>query len=264
MEPVNHSKNMANLKRILNGGKFLFLFVVIFTFISCSPKLYFVKSTPKQNEISTTPDLRQLLNNKKSQPLSVVLRIPRTASNVTQEIQNNELYNTIEKKLMNTGFVIRDRALLEKLVLNEQLSYESIAEKIKVDLIIEVVENSQHDNIQTVMFCKKNNNKIDLLLTDRPDRSHLHLNLITSKFTFRIVLAETGVSSGFFTFYYTPCTDGCDIYAKKSGKYYYNFNRNKEASAVHTVIPGPYSLVMNADYINDDLSSKIINILQGK
>ena len=116
MESENHSKNMTNSKTLINRGFFLLLIVTTFAFSSCGPKLYLVKSNPKQNEVSVSPDLRQFLNTNKQQ-ISVVLRTPRTSSYVAQEVQNGELYNTIERKLMNAGFAVRDRALLEKLVI---------------------------------------------------------------------------------------------------------------------------------------------------
>jgi hypothetical protein len=261
VEPETILKNGVSPKDQMSRGVFLFLIVAIFVFSSCT-KLYYVKSTSqKQNEISISPDLRQFVN--KNKQISVVLRTPRTTSNVTQEVQNSELYNTIERRLMNAGFVVRDRALLEKLLVNEQLSYESIAQKIKVDLIIEVVENLRQDNIPTKIFRKKNNKEVDITARTR-DR----LNMLTSKFTFRIVLAETGVSCGFFTFYYASCIDGCDIYAQNVVPVYLFGNSKKEVRrrvwSNGAVFPREYIWWKEEDYISNDLSNKIINILQGR
>jgi hypothetical protein len=263
MELVNHSKNTANLKKLLNRGKFLLIIVALLAFSSCSRQLYLIKPVSKQDEISISPELRQFLNNNKQQ-VSVVLRTPRTTSNVTQEVQNSELYNTIERRLMNAGFIVRDRALLEKLIVNEQLSYENIAQKIKVDLIIEVVENSRYDNSSTKMFRAKNNEEVHLSTRDK-------LNVITSKFTFRIVLAEAGISSGFFTFYYMPCTNGCGIYAQKTMGTYFFGKSKKEVKRrfwgspqTNWSVPFEYSWWVEGDFISNDLSIKIINILQGR
>jgi uncharacterized lipoprotein YajG len=261
MGPENHSKNMANLKNLMSKVKFLFLIVAIFALNSCSRQLYSIKPTPKQDEISISPELRQFLNTNKQQ-ISVVLRTPRTTSNASQEVQNGELYNTIERRLMDAGFVVRDRALLEKLIVNEQLSYESIAQKIEVDLIIEISENSIQDNIPTKMIRKKDNKEIFIETKDK-------LNCITSKFTFRIVLAEIGVSSGFFTYYYIPCTNGCDTYAAKYSGYYFFGNSNKEVrkrlwGSPLILYPREYNWWVENDFISKDLSDKISNILKGK
>jgi len=258
MEPENHSKNMAISKNLMNRGKLLFFIVAVLVFNSCA-KLYYVKSTPKRDEISISPDLRQFVNNNKQ--MSVVLRTPRTTSNITQEVQNSGLYNTIERKLMNSGFIVRDRALLEKLVMNEQSSYESIAQKIKADLIIEVIENTRQDITPTKMFRKKNNESVDII------RTHDQLNIMTNKFTFRIVIVETGISSGIFTFYYIPCTTNCDIYVMKYGGYLFG-NSKKEVKkrywAFSGIRPRNFNWWIETDYISDDLSNKIINILQGR
>ena len=256
MEPENHSKNMANLKNLMSSRKFLFLIVAIFVFNSCA-KLHYIKQTPKRDDISMSPDLRQFLNKNKTQQLSVVLRTPRTTSNITQEVQSTELYNAIERKLMNAGFVIRDRALLEKLLVNEQSSYEDIAQKVKADLIIEVMENSKQNHTPNTMFRKKNDKRIDIRTRDQ-------LNIITFRFTFRIVIVETGASSGIFTFHYFPCANGCDTYAAKYMGYHFFGNTKKEVNRRVWLNTRPlnYNWWWEDDYIINDLSNKIINILQ--
>jgi len=251
-------------KLVQHYSLFLGAILAIFVFSSCGPKLYFVKSTPKQNDISISSDLKQFLDKNSNQPISVVLRTPLTSSMVTQEIQNSEFYNTLERKLMNAGFAVRDRALLEKLIMNEQLSYESIAQKVRVDFIIEVVENSRLDNIQTKMFRKKDNKVV--YITPKHTNVNFHtLNIITNKFTFRIVIAETGASCGFFTYHYIPCTNGCDIYAYKNTGNYYFSDRKREAGTYRNTFnsSGRYWSI-DDDFIINDLSNKIISILQGK
>jgi len=66
-----------------------------------------------------------------------------------------------------------------------------------------------------------------------------------------------GASCGFFTFYYTPCTNGCDIYAAKLGCYYFG---NHKKGGVYI----SHNLSVDNDYIHNDLSDKIIDILQGR
>ena len=244
------------------------VFFILFAVISFglmvnaqNAELYYVKSPPKQNEISIFPALRQFVNNNKQ--ISVVLRTPRTTANVThtQEVQNSELYNTIEGKLVNAGFVVRDGALLEKLLVEDQLSYESIGQKVKVDLIIEVLENSSNNIIPTKMFLKKNDKEIFISTRDK-------LNIVTSKFTFRIILVETGSVCGFFTFHYVPCTNGCDIYAVKyMGLYFFDETKEEVKRRIWGVdinTPLNHTWQVENKYISNDLSNKIISVLQGK
>jgi len=187
-----------------------------------------------------------------------------TTSNITQETQNSELYGAIERNLMNAGFIVRDRAMLEKLLINEQLSYESIAEKIKVDLIIEVMDNSHKYVTPTTMFREKNDKQINITTEDR-------LYIQTSQFAFRIVLAKTGAVSGIFTFYYNPCVNRCVVYARKhAGLGCYWFGRSKTEvnsrmnQPLYRLNSRDYYWYNQGDYIITDLSNKIINILQGK
>ena len=247
-------KSMSQFKTAKRGLLgIVFLIVAIFTFSSCT-KLYYVKPIPKHDEISISPEFRQFVSKNKQQ-ISVVLRTPRTTSNVTQETQNSELYNTIERRLMNAGFIVRDRALLEKLLVNEQSSYESIAQKVKADLIIEVMENTRYNNIPTKMYRKKDNKEVDIIPFDK-------LSIITYKFSFRIVIVETGASSGFFTFHYIPCTSGCDIYCYAGVL----FGNSKKEARNRSILfpPREFNWWTDADFIVNDLSGKIINILQGK
>ena len=105
--------------------------------------------------------------------------------------------------------------------------------------------------------CKKDKNLLDKEVVLKSPLNKL--NLITYKFSFRIVLAEKGVSSGFFTFYYIPCTNGCDFYATKIIFTVHTFRKNKKDAASDGM-----DWWIDTDYIRNDLSSKIINILQGK
>jgi hypothetical protein len=204
------------------------------------------------------------LNNNKQQ-ISVVLRTPHTTSNVTQEIQNSVLYNTIERKLMSAGFVVRDRALLEKLLVNEQLSYESIAQKVKADLIIEVIEFSRQDIYPSKMIRIKDNKEVSI------KHGHDKIYFATYKFMFRIVLLESGASGGFLTSYYNCCSNGCKIYAEKWGGYYWLGRSVQEIKSRRWMIPTRietygWSCDSNDDieYYGSDLSNKLINILKGK
>lgn len=71
---------------------------------------------------------------------SIVLRVPTISQGITSEDTNNGFYIDLEKKLMQSGFVVRDRALLESLLVaqNTDKGYSSIYEKIDTDLILQI------------------------------------------------------------------------------------------------------------------------------
>ena len=268
----------VQLKNQRSRRHFLFLIIAIIMFSSCAQiHLYTAYTVPKRDEISMSPDLRQFIDKNKNKQISVVLRVPHTTSTITKEVLNDEFYNVIEQKLVNAGFAVRDRALLEKLIITEQASYESIGKKIKADIIIELVENTEQNNTQTKIFRKKDNKEMNVyggtmsfmlgfFQTRELDNG---INITMSKITFRIVLVETGASSGFFTFYYTPCTDGCDFYIGKYGKaYFFDYTKTgakrKRAGWLPLAWQGCCSWYVSYDFIIEDLPNRIIDILKGR
>jgi hypothetical protein len=73
----------------------------------------------------------------------VVLRVPAEPREITQSemMYYNSLYNYIERRLLETDFIVRDRSLLKE-VLNRaggELNYADIGKKIDTDIIIEIV-----------------------------------------------------------------------------------------------------------------------------
>jgi hypothetical protein len=118
------------------------------------------------------------------------------------------------------------------------------------------MENSIQNFTPNQMFRKRDNKKINIITRDQ-------LNVTTYRFTFRIVIVETGISSGIFTFYYIPCANGCDIYATKYMGYHFFGNTKKEVGRIWiNPCPLSYSWHWEEDYISNDLASQIIKILQ--
>lgn len=92
------------------------------------------------NEIMIRPELRQLLSEKKGN-IKIVLRVPTLVPQVSQsEIEKrNKLYDLVERHLYKAGFIVRDRALLEKVLESGPTSFQDMATKVDTDLILEII-----------------------------------------------------------------------------------------------------------------------------
>jgi len=257
--------------RKITLGYLLITAFAIFTFISCA-KLQHVTITAskKQNEISLMPDLKEYL--KENQKISVVLRVPNTQSTISREIQNTELYNQIERKLMNAGFNVIDRTLLENLVKHGNISYSDYSEigkKLNADIIIELTDETWQIESAYQAFNKTKNRQIDLKsgkfghpLYGTALGHYKPFAIYTSKFSFRIVLVKEGATRGYLTFYYTPCTTGCDVYANLyRGQDYHCCYEVKVKNPTYT-FPSHTSYSVRNDYILEDLPNQIIKVLR--
>ncbi|MBD3414809.1 MAG: hypothetical protein GF421_10320 [Candidatus Aminicenantes bacterium] len=84
--------------------------------------------------------------NEKRQNTKVVLRVPikyeqyRAEARVTQEeiALRNRIYDAFEKELFKAGFIVRDRALLQKVLEGDPSDYSKVAKQIDTDIIIEI------------------------------------------------------------------------------------------------------------------------------
>lgn len=73
----------------------------------------------------------------------IVLRVPGNRKDITQAemIQNESLYNDIEKRLLQGQFTVRDRSLLNEVLTRagQELSYSEIGRRIDTEIILEIV-----------------------------------------------------------------------------------------------------------------------------
>lgn len=110
-----------------------------------------VQAVLPKDDITVSPELNAFIRNTPN--MRVVLRVPAPRSDVTGEehkqqaagkndsqIDLNSMYARIEKNLMKAGFVVRDRALLNNLIRNEQTNYADLGKKIETDIIIEIMK----------------------------------------------------------------------------------------------------------------------------
>ena len=175
--------------------------------VSCSPQLAMLKTQPKPNDIIISPEMKAFSTENRSP--AVVLRVPNTASNVSEAEQKNlskynNVYNQIEKNLLRDGFTVRDRGLLNNLLASGQTNYAEIGAKIQTDIIIEILSiDFAIDNYCHTAILKKSNTEISI-----PDNM---LNPQISKLECKLTIVNKGLTGSVLSLYYTPCTHGCDF-----------------------------------------------------
>jgi len=252
---VHSQKNRVNALRICSR---IICLLAIFIALSSCYQLAMIKTMPKQDDITLTPEMKQFLGSHSN--LSVVLRVPNSLDRVTTETasKNSAIYSSIEKKLMKAGFNVRDRALLETVLKSGVTNYAEIGKKIETDIIIEVLDIDWNiDNFQSYLTLK-NNNKIKPVPVNT-------LNAKIAKLECKLTIVEKGSTGGVFTLYYTSCIDGCDFYALFWTDGSVAFADKKPVTSGEVFRQMVWSLDYNqevADKVTDYWSSKIIQILQ--
>lgn len=170
-----------------------------------------IKLIPKKDDVFTKPSLVQYL--KSTNNPTIVLRVPNQVDNVLEEnrYSKNQIYNTIEKEFAKADFIVRDRALYQKVLeQNRATDYSKIKELTNTDLIIEFVG---FENV------KYYTNKY----TDQKGRektTDANLTLTGSKIEFKLIRVKDNDLVGSYTFHYTPCTSGCSYTFDKMGTLY--------------------------------------------
>lgn len=71
--------------------------------------------------------------------LKVVLRVPNEPKEITHSESVAPLYGFLEELLLQHGFIVRDRLLLQRIQEGGIVSYTDLGKKIDTDLIIEVI-----------------------------------------------------------------------------------------------------------------------------
>ena len=153
----------------------------------------------KQAEIFSKPILSKVM--KSSRNLSIVLRVPVSRGKVTEEQAQKDslLYGVIEKEFAKAGYIVRDRALFAKVLEQETQDYSKIGKITETDFILEVLHyGSTPYEIKTY----------------KDENGVTHTNPKPVTFTgvtldFKLISVKENDMVGAYTFYYTPCTDGC-------------------------------------------------------
>lgn len=177
--------------------------LIVTTSCSSSKSIRFSK---KPDDIVKTESLKNFLAQNKNP--KVVLRVNEASYTVTENENNNYLYNVIENQLLASGFVVRDRQLFNQIIGNtdNNIDYEVLKNKSDTDLIIELTKLDTKIKYSTNKYYNKNNDeKIE------PDFVHERYG---ASVEFKVILIKSNEFAGVYKFNYTPCTEGCII--KKS------------------------------------------------
>lgn|GEM_PF-1409749 len=154
----------------------------------------------KADEIFTKKELKTLIKSNKK--LSMVLRVPLSGDKVTQEERqkNSVLYNIIEKEFAKAGFVVRDRALFAKVLDQETLDYSKIGMITETDFILELLSYTTNQPY----LIKQYVDETGALKTSTRD-----ITFKGAMVEFKLISVKKNDMVGSYTFYYTPCTEGC-------------------------------------------------------
>ncbi len=227
--------------------------------MSCKYSLVTVQPQPKKNDITISPEMRELKTTlQTTKSLSVVLRVPSASDKVTAEqaAQNAELYNRIERNLLKAGFTVRDRGLLESLLKSGQTNYEEIGKKIQTDMIIEILTlNFNEDNLIYNVVNKKDKKTVVL---------HNPVNAAIARLDCKLTIVNKGLMGGVLTLYKTACTEGCDFeYFHANAKSTYLRLKGTPRSAWEYKLKFPPSIDKLSDvsdyYVNNESYYKIVD-----
>lgn len=187
-----------------------------------------VKLSPKQDETFTKTSLLTYL--RQTQSPTIVLRVPQQVDKLLEEnrYSKSEIYNTIEKELAKANFVVRDRALYQK-VLDQNLStdYSKIKELTDTDLILELV-SSDEERYNTNQY---SNSRGKQRITDGP------MTIYGQKVEFKLIKVKENDLVGSYTFHFTPCINGCAYAIEKNGTLYHLSTSTKILKPYEFVTP---------------------------
>jgi len=172
---------------------------------------------PEKDEVVKNASKLQFI--KSASNPTIVLRVPHASREVLEEDKNvktdknydgtnnlNDInvYNVIEKELLKGGFTVRDRALFDKVLGDKSVNdYSKIKELTETDLILEL------SSIQYVKYpmnyfsyCGKGKRNSTV---EKTIACSNYFNLYGLKLEFRLIKVKENDFIGSFTYNYTPC-----------------------------------------------------------
>ncbi len=176
---------------------------------SCFPNyLGYVRGVSPTNEEIIKPGFKEFLAQK--QPISVVLRTPATSSSVTQSELNtsNTYYSLIEKRLMQAGMEVRDRGLLNSLLVGGTYDYNEISQKTNADIIIEVTSIKFDNQPNGEVTIKKKDQRTATITSE----SQKQILIETAIIDFKLIRIDKGEPGILGTFYYIGDQMESDFY----------------------------------------------------
>jgi len=167
------------------------------------PKVYlngtfFLKA--RENDVFTKSALVESL--KLSSSPSIVLRVPNPGSRITveQKQKNSVLYNLIEKEFAKAGFVVRDRQLFAKVLEQETSDYSKIGVITETDFILELLSYDLGVKTEARTYIDE---------TGEQAEAPYAVSFNSAVAEFKLISVKKNDFVGAYTFYYTPCTEGC-------------------------------------------------------
>jgi hypothetical protein len=185
------------------------------------------KFEAKPDDLFAKESLKKTTKNYKTTTILVRnLAVNYSGLSVSGGDPTNSLINILEKVFTKNEFIVRDRALFEK-SFNQSgaTDYSKMKDLTDTDLIIELVQIS---NIPFITNSYYKNGRIKKL-------PNMSLSYSGIKIELKIINIKDNDIVGTYTFYDTPCTDGCNVY--KYLKQYYAYDP--------TIGRSPYSFSYN-------------------
>lgn len=195
---------MNNIKKHSLG--ILIVSIFVFGVVASSSSYYTVKFSPKESDIFTKENFKNYM---KSTPNpTIVVRVPEgVSSSLTKSnFSKNNIYNTVEKELGRKGFVVRDRALFEKVIESGSINYESISSSTNTELILELISFDKEKYFTNKYFTQDGKEKTS-------SREFTYEGI---KVEFRLVKVKENDVVGSYTFHYAPCLQGCIVKSSSS------------------------------------------------
>ena len=154
----------------------------------------------RQNDVFTKTALIESL--KLSGSPSIVLRVPNPGDKITEEQkqQNSVLYNLIEKEFAKAGFVVRDRQLFAKVLEQETSDYSKIGVITETDFILELLSYDLNVVTEARTYIDD---------TGQRGEAPFPIRFNGAIAEFKLISVKKNDLVGAYTFYYTPCTNGC-------------------------------------------------------
>jgi hypothetical protein len=181
------------------------------------------KFEAKQDDLFAKESLKTLIKNNKNTKIVVRNLVGNNnAIKVSGGDPGNSLINILEKVFTKNEFIVRDRALFEK-SFNQSgaTDYSKMKDLTDTDLILELVQISNIPYVTNTYYKNGRLKKISSLQAP--------LQYTGIKIELKIIKVKENDIVGTYTFYDSPCKDGCDVY--KYLKQYYAYDPTNYAEA---------------------------------
>ena len=197
-------KPVNKMEKNITGSVAIAVFTFAILASNGGPKPEYMTGTftlaDRENDIFTKSALIKSL--KLSSSPSIVLRVPDPGDKVTEEQRqkNSVLYNLIEKEFAKAGFVVRDRQLFAKVLEQETSDYSKIGLITETDFILELLTYDLRVRTEASKYVDD---------AGQTNETPYPISFNSAMAEFKLISVKKNDMVGSYTFYYTPCTEGC-------------------------------------------------------